>query len=511
MSNKAFLIILDGWGIGPREEADAIFQANTPYYDQLWQECPHSTLVTHGLAVGLPEGQMGNSEVGHLNLGAGRVVFQDLTRIDQIIQNRGFDVHPKLDALANYCRSGSKACHLIGLVSDGGVHSHIQHLMALIESLEQRGINRIFVHAIMDGRDTDPHSGRSFIETLEQFLEGKTTKVSTVIGRYYAMDRDQRWERVRKAYDLLVYGKGHAVHAASEAIRWSYQQGITDEFIEACKVGSVAEGIIQSGDAVCCFNFRTDRLRQLTRVLIQPETVQDWKEQAIPLHYMTLTRYDGSFKNVEVLFEPQDLANTLGECISRYGLTQLRIAETEKYPHVSYFFSGGREKEYAGEQRILIPSPKVATYDLKPEMSALELTQALMQVLEENAPDFICLNFANTDMVGHTGVFAAAVQAAETVDQCLAKLIPLAMEKNYDVLVLADHGNADCMINEDGSPNTAHTKNPVPCILVTRKNGLHLNHGKLADVAPTLLELLDLPIPVEMTGVSLLNTSVNSR
>ncbi len=509
MNRKAILIILDGWGIGTRPNADAIAQANTPFYDRLWSNYPHSTLVTHGLAVGLPEGQMGNSEVGHLNLGAGRVVYQDLTRLDRIIQEGGFDRHEKLDEMARYCLDHDKACHLIGLVSDGGVHSHLNHLMAMIESLENRGLKKIYLHAITDGRDSDPHSGKTFLGQIEKFIQGRFSKIATIIGRYYAMDRDHRWERIRRAYELMVCGKGKNCSSAVEAIEWNYQQGVTDEFAEPCILLPTETATIQKGDAVCCFNFRTDRLRQLTRAFTQAESIDGWISPSIPLEYFTMTNYDVSFSKVKVLFPPQDISNSLGECLSRYGLKQLRIAETEKYPHVSYFFSGGREKVFSGESRRLIPSPKVATYDLKPEMSAFDVTDALLEELQSNGPDFICLNYANADMVGHTGVFSAAIQAVEAVDQCLSKIVPVLLEKGYDIILLADHGNADCMINEDGSPNTAHTKNPVPCILVSNRVDIDVKPGKLADIAPTLLELLNLPIPVEMTGESLLITHKN--
>lgn len=503
MNQKAILIILDGWGIGQKPSADAILQANTPYFDKLMSECPNSRLITYGEQVGLPEGQMGNSEVGHLNLGAGRIVYQDLTRIDKIFNEGQLEQYPEWDLLAQYCLKNNKACHLVGLVSDGGVHSHIRHLLALIEGLEQKGLKKIFLHVITDGRDTDPQNGIQYIRELEKYLIGKNTKITSLIGRYYAMDRDKRWERIEKAYDLMVNGKGQQHRTAIEALEASYQNQITDEFVEASKIGDPSKGMIQQDDAVFCFNFRTDRLRQLTQVLTQNIAQAGYAMKPLPLYYLTMTRYDANFQNIKVLFEAQNLQNTLGECLSRYGLTQLRIAETEKYPHVSYFFSGGREKVFTGETRILIPSPKVATYDLQPEMSAKEVTAALLELWKVEEPDFICLNFANTDMVGHTGVFNAAMKAAETVDTCLAKIVETGREKNYSFIILADHGNADYMINEDGSPNTAHTKNPVPCILVAEQH-FKIKNGKLADVAPTLLQLLQLPVPVEMTGTSLL-------
>lgn len=493
---------MDGWGIGQIPQSDAIARANTPFFDQLIRNFPNSQLLTHGLNVGLPDGQMGNSEVGHLNLGAGRVVYQDLVRINRIIADDKLREINTLKNLAAYCIQHQSPCHLIGLVSDGGVHSHIDHLKALVIVLESMGVNDIFIHAITDGRDTDPHSGLQFINELENFLKGRKARISTVIGRYYAMDRDKRWERIQKAYDLIVQGQGILVDNPSEAVESSYKKGITDEFLEAYKVNPAAKGNIKEGDAVLCFNFRTDRLRQLTSVLSQKDAMIPGMKN-LSLHYVTMSRYDNRFINVDVIFEKQDLKNTLGEILSRYGCTQLRIAETEKYPHVSYFFSGGREKEFSGEHRILVPSPKVATYDLQPEMSAGQVTEKVIQEIHHKLPDFICLNFANADMVGHTGVFQAEIKAVETLDTCLSQIIPVALEKDYCILILADHGNGDYMINEDGSPNTAHTMNPVPCILVSNQKDLMLEDGKLADVAPTILKLMSLPVPVEMEGVSL--------
>lgn len=504
MNKKAFLIVLDGWGIGQKPSSDAVFQARTPYFDKLMTDCPNSRLVTYGEQVGLPSGQMGNSEVGHLNLGAGRIVYQDLTRIDKIFEENRLNEFPEFNNLVEYCRQSDKPCHLIGLVSDGGVHSHFRHLCQLIEKLEQAGLQKIFLHVITDGRDTDPESGLEQIRELEKFLDGKNTQIASLIGRYYAMDRDKRWERIEKAYELFVSGKGKLYSSTTVALEKSYREGVTDEFVEACKIGDPNQGLIQPDDAVFCFNFRTDRLRQLTQVLSQKIENAPYTMEPLPLYFLTMTRYDSSFKNIRVLFEAENLQFTLGECLARYGLSQLRIAETEKYPHVSYFFSGGREKVFTGEKRILIPSPKVATYDLQPEMSANEVCQALMNLWAKEDPDFICLNFANTDMVGHTGVFEAAMKAAETVDHCLEKIVEKGKEKNYNFIILADHGNADYMINEDGSPNTAHTMNPVPCILVSNDKQWNLKDGKLADIAPTLLKLMELPVPVEMTGESLL-------
>lgn len=494
---------MDGWGLGQNPDSDAIAHANTPYFDSLLKEYPHSQLLTHGLNVGLPGGQMGNSEVGHLNLGAGRVVYQDLVRINKVIEEQKLIDTPALIDLAAYCLKNNKPCHLIGLVSDGGVHSHLDHLKALVTVLEELGLANIFIHVITDGRDTDPHSGKNFVSDLESFLKNKKAKISSIIGRYYAMDRDKRWERIQKAYDLFVHGKGSIVNHALEAIDKSYRMNITDEFLEAYKVNPANEGIIHNGDAVLCFNFRTDRLRQLTQVLSQ-ENSSILEMKPLSLYYITLARYDNSFKNVHVVFEKQDLKNTLGEMLSRYGNTQLRIAETEKYPHVSYFFSGGREKAFSGETRVLVTSPKVATYDLQPEMSAEQVTEKVIYEMEHALPDFICLNFANADMVGHTGSFQAEIKAVETVDRCLSRIIPIALDKGYCNVIVADHGNGDYMINEDGTPNTAHTMNPVPCILVSGDKSISLKNGKLADIAPTILKLMALPVPVEMDGTSLI-------
>lgn len=504
MNKSVCLIILDGWGIGQVPEADAIFQANTPFFDSLIKTYPNSQLNTYGLFVGLPEGQMGNSEVGHLNIGAGRVVFQDFSRIENYIREGKLRTNEQLHVLAEYCLKYRKPCHLIGMVSDGGVHSHTRHLKALIDEFENLGLDSIYLHLITDGRDTDPHVGLSVIHDLEEFLKNKSSKISTVIGRYYAMDRDLRWERTQKAYDLMVNGHGERFEWAQQAIEKSYAEGVSDEFILPHKIGNPSEGLIQDGDAVLCFNFRTDRLRQLTQALSQEGSYGNISMKSLSLKFFTMTRYDASFKNISVLFETENLINTLGECLSVYGLSQLRIAETEKYPHVSFFFSGGREKSFVGEKRILIPSPKVATYDLKPEMSAMDVTNELIKEMNENQPDFICLNFANADMVGHTGNFKAAVKAAETVDHCLEKIVSTGLECSYQFMIIADHGNADFMINEDGSPNTAHTKNPVPCIVIGVEDISGLKEGILADIAPTILDLLSLPAPVEMTGVSLL-------
>ena len=502
MIAKAALIILDGWGIGKVKSADAIAQANTPFWDDLCVKYPMSTLVTHGESVGLPEGQMGNSEVGHLNLGAGRIVYQDFAWVSKSMSDNSILQLPNLKALTEIAKS--RPLHLIGLVSDGGVHSHIDHLIYLIDYFTNQGIKNIYLHLITDGRDTDPKSGLDFVKKIEQKIEHTQVKIASLIGRYYAMDRDKRWERVASAYQLYCHGIGKRFDSASNAVIDSYHQNITDEFILAAKIGDPNSGLISNGDAVFCFNFRTDRLRELTQVLSQT-AFPEYNMKPLDLYYTTMTKYDDSFRNVHVLFEKNDIKSSLGEVISRYGGTQLRIAETEKYPHVSFFFSGGREKVFSGEERILVNSPKVATYDLQPEMSAKEITLKLLERLAIIRDDFICLNFANTDMVGHTGVFSAVKIAAETVDNCLAQLIPTLLKYDYQIIILADHGNGDYMINEDGSPNTAHTKNPVPCILVSKTSSYKLLDGKLADIAPSILYLMGLPIPAEMNGKLLIS------
>ncbi|MFN0214662.1 MAG: 2,3-bisphosphoglycerate-independent phosphoglycerate mutase [Saprospiraceae bacterium] len=515
MKHKAFLLILDGWGIGQKPSADAILQAHTPYFDSLWTKYPHSTLITHGEDVGLPDGQMGNSEVGHLNIGAGRIVWQELARINKAIREHELHQNKTLLAALDHAKKKGKTVHLMGLVSDGGVHSHIEHLKALCDIVSERGCERVLIHAFTDGRDCDPKSGADFIEHLLQHIENKPIELASVIGRYYAMDRDKRWERVKLAYDLLVHGEAELVEDFPAAIRKSYAEGVSDEFIKPLGNASIMRPLtvksttIQPEDVVICFNFRTDRCREITEVLTQ-QNFPDHGMKTLPLYFVTMTRYDHDFKNVHVLFEKDDVQMTMGEVLERAGKTQVRIAETEKYPHVTFFFSGGRENPFIGERRIMIPSAKVATYDLQPEMSAEGITQAIMTDIEENTPDFICLNFANTDMVGHTGVFSAAMKAAETVDGCLSRIIPLAQKMGYACLIIADHGNSDYMINEDGSPNTAHTKNPVPCILVSPylKDGEHLADGCLADIAPTLLALMGVAKEKKMTGQNLVHRSV---
>jgi 2,3-bisphosphoglycerate-independent phosphoglycerate mutase len=500
---RAFLLILDGWGLGPKYSADAIAQANTPFFDSLLKKYPHSTLITYGEDVGLPEGQMGNSEVGHLNIGAGRVVWQELARINKAVRERELHTNETLLKALKHAKNHGKSVHFVGLVSDGGVHSHIEHLKALCDIATAEGCPNTYIHAFTDGRDCDPKSGAAFLEDLSQHIENQPVKIASVIGRYYGMDRDKRWERVKLAYDLLVHGTGTPTDNLKASIQASYEAGVTDEFIQPlrCLPGTTT-GTIQPDDVVICFNFRTDRLREMTVVLSQKD-MPEHGMNTLPLYYVTMTRYDDTYKKVHVMFEKDDVSLTLGEVIANAGKTQVRIAETEKYPHVTFFFSGGREEPFEGERRLMAASPKVATYDLQPEMSAPEIKTAIMADIKENQPDFICLNFANTDMVGHTGVFSAAMRAAETVDNCLSEIVPLALDYDYACVIIADHGNSDYLINEDGTPNTAHTKNPVPCILVSKDHHASLRNGRLADVAPTLLKLLGIEQPAEMTGKSL--------
>lgn len=499
------LLILDGWGLGAEPEVDAIRQADTPHMDGYMASWPCSSLVTYGEAVGLPAGQMGNSEVGHLNIGAGRVVYQDLLRIDRAVADGSLRGHPELRGLFDRVKSTSGRLHLMGLCSDGGVHSHLSHIIALARYASEAGVPKVFIHAFLDGRDTDPRGGVAYLETLQEALEGLGVRLATVIGRYYAMDRDKRWERTRRAYELLVKGEGREVADAVDAVRGMYAEGITDEFMEPMVLDR--EGLMRAGDGVLFANFRTDRPRQLTEVLTQVDKPEHGMHR-LSLDYLTMSRYDSSFRHIRVIYDKEDLRKTLGEVISGAGLRQLRAAETEKYPHVTFFFNGGREEPFQGEERVLIPSPKVATYDLQPEMSAPALNRAVMDRLRLDAPDFVCVNFANADMVGHTGVFAAAVRAAEAVDACLGQLVPLALGLGYRLMIIADHGNSDYMVNPDGSPNTAHTVNPVPCVVLGEgldRGRARLDDGRLADVAPTLLWMMGLPVPEDMTGRVLVN------
>jgi len=502
------LIIMDGWGHGKVPKADAIAHANAPFVKSLYNKYPNTELITCGAAVGLPEGQMGNSEVGHLNIGAGRIVYQELERVNVAVKNGDLARNETLLAAFNAAKAANKTLHFIGLVSDGGVHSHINHLEALCTLAKENNIPNVAVHAFTDGRDTDPKSGYGFIKQLQDHLAKTGGKLAAVIGRYYAMDRDKRWERVKIAYDAMVHSTGTKTNDALAAIQQSYAANVTDEFIKpiiVCDDKNQPLAAIKDGDVVVCFNFRTDRCREITLALTQqvfPE--QDMKP--LDLHYVTLTEYDKSFKNVGIVFDNKDLTHTIGEVLADNGKKQIRIAETEKYPHVTFFFSGGREKEFEGEKRILIPSPRtVATYDLKPEMSANEITDAILPEIAGKTADFICLNFANADMVGHTGVWDAVIKAVETVDHCVSRIVPLALENGYAVFLTADHGNADYMINDDGSPNTAHTMNPVPLFLISSDYKGNLSPGKLGDIAPSILKYMGLPIPVEMTGEILID------
>jgi 2,3-bisphosphoglycerate-independent phosphoglycerate mutase len=503
---KVVLIIMDGWAEAPPGNSNAISQARKPFIDSLYRDYSHCRLLTSGEFVGLPEGQMGNSEVGHLNIGAGRVVYQELALINKAIRERIINQNTVLLDTFGYCRKNGKDLHLMGLVSDGGVHSHINHLVHLCHMASEAGLKRIFIHAFTDGRDTDPKSGLGFLRQLESRTSASGARIASVVGRYYAMDRDKRWERVKIAYDLLVRGMGISGDSVSAAIQSSYDAGITDEFIKPVSLtenGSPV-AVIKPDDAVICFNFRTDRCREITHVLTQTD-MPEAEMNRLPLHYVTMTRYDQTFRNVHVVYEKDNLRDTLGEVISKAGLKQIRIAETEKYPHVTFFFSGGREEVFPGERRIMIHSPKVATYDLKPSMSAFEVRDALVKELENGTADFVCLNFANADMVGHTGVFHAAIEAVETVDACVADVVRAGLDNGYAYLITADHGNADMMVNDDGTPNTAHTTNPVPCFYVDKENtGMEIHDGILADLAPTVLEIMGLKVPSAMTGRSLI-------
>jgi 2,3-bisphosphoglycerate-independent phosphoglycerate mutase len=493
---------MDGWGLGRVASADAIQNANVPFTQSLYSKYPNTTLITCGEAVGLPDGQMGNSEVGHLNLGAGRIVYQELQRINVAIRTGEFATNKVLLDTLRFAKANNKPLHLAGLVSDGGVHSHISHLKAFIDVCKQEGLSDVFVHAFTDGRDCDPKSGLGFIRDLQAHLNNSVGKIASVSGRYYAMDRDKRWERIKLAYDALVNGEGAKATDAIAAVENSYAANITDEFIKPTVIineGQQPLAVIQDGDVVICFNFRTDRCREITQALTQND-IPEYGMKKLALHYTTTTEYDKTFKNVKVIFENDNLDNTLGQVIEQNGLKQIRIAETEKYPHVTFFFSGGREEPFTGEKRILIPSPKVATYDLKPEMSAIELTDAIVPEINSRSFDFCCLNYANADMVGHTGVWEAAIKAVETVDQCVERVVTAALANNYTIFLTADHGNADYMINEDGTPNTAHTLNPVPFFIIDKEWQGAIKPGKLGDLAPTILTLMNLPIPKEMTG-----------
>ncbi|MBD1394545.1 2,3-bisphosphoglycerate-independent phosphoglycerate mutase [Mucilaginibacter glaciei] len=498
---KVALIILDGWGYGRNDQSNAIVAANTPFFDSMIAQYPNSKLEASGVAVGLPEGQMGNSEVGHMNLGAGRVVYQELGRINKAVTDKEFVQNETLAETFQYAKDNDKDVHLIGLVSDGGVHAHINHVKGLVDATEALGLQKVFIHAFLDGRDTDPNSGAGFIRSLEDHMADTAVTLASAIGRYYAMDRDNRWERVKKAYDVMVKGIGEPSADIVASIKKSYAEGITDEFIlPIIKTGEDGQpvAVIKDGDVVICFNFRTDRGREISQALTQKE-FPEYDMKPLNIDYVTMTSYDETFKNVKVVFRKDDLSKTLGEVLEGAQKNQIRIAETEKYPHVTFFFSGGREKEFINEKRLLVPSPKVATYDLQPEMSAEGIRDAIIPELIAEWPDFVCLNFANTDMVGHTGVFSAVVKAAETADACTKAVVEAGLQHGYSFIIIADHGNADYMINEDGSPNTAHTTNLVPCIIID-SDVKQVKDGKLGDIAPTILHMIGVPIPAEMTG-----------
>ena len=500
---KVLLMILDGWGIGTNPNVSAIDRAKTPYIDSLYNNYPNSKLVTHGSGVGLPDGQMGNSEVGHMNLGAGRIVYQDFAKINLDIQNGNFNDLENLINPLKKIQENNKKLHLIGLVSDGGVHSHINHLEAILDLTNEMNINKVFIHAFTDGRDVDPKSGLGFIERLEKKIKSSSAKLASVIGRYYAMDRDKRWERTKKCYDLLINGIGTKTSNINNSIKDSYNNNITDEFIEPLIVidkDNESNGLIENGDYVIFFNFRTDRGRQLTEVMTQ-SNINEMKK--LDLNFITMTNYDESFMGIKKIYEKENLEDTLGEVLSKNNKKQIRIAETEKYPHVTFFFNGGREEPYEDERRILCQSPKVATYDLKPEMSAYEITESILPEIEIGNVDFICLNFANPDMVGHTGNMSAAIKACETVDKCSKTIIEKAKENNYTILVIADHGNSDLMINDDGSPNTAHTTNLVPFILIDDEIK-KIKDGVLGDIAPSILDIMNIKKPIKMTCESLI-------
>ena len=504
--NKVLLMILDGWGIGKEDKTNVIFNTPTPFISALTEKYPHSTLQTSGEDVGLPEGQMGNSEVGHLNIGAGRVVNQDLVRINKACRDNSILQNPEVEAAFAYARDNKKQVHFMGLVSDGGVHSSLEHLKKLCDVSQEFGIKKTFVHCFMDGRDTDPKSGLGFIKELKEHMDQSTGRIASVIGRYYAMDRDNRWERVKEAYDLMVNGTGSPTQHVEESIQQSYDDGVTDEFIRPIvHIGSDLKpvGTIKPGDMVIFFNYRNDRAKELTVALTQ-KNMPEFGMKAMPLYYCCMTPYDATFEGMHILFNKENVERTLGEVVSEAGLKQLRIAETEKYAHVTFFFNGGRETPFEGESRILVSSPKVATYDLQPEMSALEVADKLVVELNAKSADFVCLNFANGDMVGHTGIFEAIQKAVQTVDTCVETVVTAACANGYDVLIIADHGNADNAVNLDGSPNTAHSLNPVPCIWVTETKGKTLKDGVLADVAPTILDILGVEQPAVMTGKSLI-------
>ena len=503
---KTLLMILDGWGIGDGSKSDIVASAPTPFMDSLMEKYPNSQLLASGENVGLPDGQMGNSEVGHLNIGAGRVLYQDMVKITKAIKDKSLWQHPQILKAYNYAKENNKKVHLIGLIGPGGVHSLSKHMVALSQIATDLGLEDVFVHGLTDGRDTDPRSGYGFIENDLHELESTNAKFASIIGRYYGMDRDNNFERLKLAYDLYTKGKGEKSTDLLATIKASYENGVTDEFLKPIvMVDEAGEPLakIEEGDVVICFNFRTDRLRQTTIAFTQKD-LQEFGMHTLDLQWYTMTNYKADFEGINVIFDKENVTNTMGEVVSNAGLKQIRIAETEKYAHVTFFFSGGQEEEFEGESRILIPSPKVPTYDHQPEMSAPEVADAIVPKLKNGEADFVCLNFANGDMVGHTGIYDAVYKAVVAVDQCVEKVVTAAQEGGYDVMIIADHGNADNAVNEDGSENTAHSLNPVPCILVSEKNGIKLDNGILADVAPTLLNIMGLEVPAEMTGKNLI-------
>lgn len=503
MGKKALLMILDGWGIGNHSKGDVIYSTPTPYWDYLLKTYPHSELQASGENVGLPDGQMGNSEVGHLNIGAGRVLYQDLVKINKAIKDGSIMDNPEVKSAFSYAKDNGKAIHFMGLTSDGGVHSSLDHLFALCDIAKQYGLEKVYIHCFMDGRDTDPRSGKGFIEQLQAHCDKSTGVIASVIGRYYAMDRDKRWDRVKIAYDLLVDGKGEQATDMAAAVQESYDNDVTDEFIKPIN-NSTVDGTIKPDDAVIFFNYRNDRAKELTIVLTQHDMPEEGMKTVPGLQYYCMTPYDSSFTGVHILFDKENVSNTLGEYLSSLGKKQLHIAETEKYAHVTFFFNGGREQPYDGEERILVASPKVATYDLKPEMSAYEVKDKLVEAIKSEKYDFIVVNFANGDMVGHTGVYEAIQKAVKAVDDCVHDVVEAAKAADYETIIIADHGNADNAINPDGTPNTAHSLNPVPCIYVTQRTDAKVGNGILADVAPTILKIMDLPQPKEMTGKNLI-------
>lgn len=500
MKNKVILMILDGWGQTINEKVSAIAQAHTPFIDSCYTQYPHALLNTSGLAVGLPEGQMGNSEVGHMNLGAGRVVYQNLAKINLAVEQNTLAQQEELKKAFDYAKEKGVKLHFMGLVSDGGVHSHINHLKGLLKAAADEQVPEVYVHAFTDGRDCDPKSGKGFVAELQEAMKSTTGKLASVVGRYYAMDRDKRWGRVKLAYDAMVKAEGTKTENPVEAIQKSYDEGVTDEFVLpiVCTENGTPVAKIENGDVVISFNFRTDRPRQITEVLTQQD-FEDFGMKKLDLYYVTMTQYDEAYRNVHVIYKEEIIKNTIGEVLAKHGKKQIRIAETEKYPHVTFFFSGGREEPFEGEMRLLCPSPQdVATYDLKPEMSAYDIRDAIIPELEKGEADFVCLNFANADMVGHTGVFEAAIKACEAVDKCAQKVSEAAVANGYSVAIIADHGNSDIMINEDGSPNTQHTTSPVPFFFITPNGDAQIKNGKLGDLAPSFLQWMGIEVPEEM-------------